>query len=243
MKYKIYQVNMDRGGDLAFLNSSEMMKRMGSNELDSSVYDLVYEGEVPRKLEAGTIEYLFQKFNVDLPDDYHGRSMSVSDIIEIVDTNQFYYVDSIGFSECMIFDPKLAKNLEITEDKIRVVLCEPGKKARVAEIGSDLESMQRVVGGYIEALYPSIDPIAIVCNEEGKINRLPLNRSIRDEDGEIVDIIAGTCFICDCSGEAFGSLSDEMLKKYKDMYYLPERFYRDGNEIKSKPYNPTQGAR
>ena len=53
------------------------------------------------------------------------------------------------------------------------------------EIASGLESLQHEVGGYIEAIYPYKDPAALVCNEEGKLEGLPLNRALRDEDGDI----------------------------------------------------------
>ena len=80
--------------------------------------------------------------------------------------------------------------------KIDVVLVEPGKPAVMAEIGSDLDSLQRAVGGSIEAAYFYDDPIAIVCNEDGKNIGLPMNRAVKDENGEIMDIIVGKFFIC-----------------------------------------------
>lgn len=52
---------------------------------------------------------------------------------------------------------------------MEVVLVEPGKEARIAEIGSDLKSLQAAVGGYIEAAYFFDDPVALICNEEGKV--------------------------------------------------------------------------
>ena len=55
----------------------------------------------------------------------------------------------------------------------------------VKEIDSGLESLQHEVGGYIEAIYPYEAPVALVCNEEGKLEGLPLNRALRDEDGDI----------------------------------------------------------
>ena len=78
-----------------------------------------------------------------------------------------------------------------------------------------------------------------VCNDEGKINGLPLNRAIRDEDtNEIVDIIAGTFFICDCRKESFGSLSEEQQKRYLEKYRLPERFFRTRDGIEAVSYKP-----
>ena len=95
------------------------------------------------------------------------------------------------------------------------------------------------IGGDIEAYYPFEEQVCIVCNEEGKINGLPLNRAIRDEDtGDIADIIAGTFFICDCSGESFDSLSKEQQKRYLEKYRLPERFFRSRDGIESVPFKP-----
>lgn len=121
-----------------------------------------------------------------------------------------------------------------------VVLCEPGKQARTATIEASLERYQKIVGGYIEAYYPFEEPVCIVCNEEGKINGLPLNRAIYAEPdrGEMLDIIAGTFFVCDCSGENFGSLSPDQLRRYTELFKYPERFFRAGNDIKAVPYIP-----
>ena len=46
---------------------------------------------------------------------------------------------------------------------MEVVMLEPGKEARLAEIGSDLKSLQAAVGGYIEAAYFFDDPVALIC--------------------------------------------------------------------------------
>ena len=45
-----------------------------------------------------------------------------------------------------------------------VLIVEPEKAPRMASITGDLNSLQQVVGGYIEAVYPYDDPVAIVCN-------------------------------------------------------------------------------
>lgn len=125
-------------------------------------------------------------------------------------------------------------------NKINVVLCEPGKLARAATIEASLESYQKTVGGYIEAYYPFEEPVCIVCNEEGKITGLPLNRAVYAEPdcGEMLDVIAGTFFICDCSGEDFGSLSPEQLRRYTEQFKYPERFFRMDNEIRAVLFLP-----
>ena len=102
---------------------------------------------------------------------------------------------------------------------MRVVLVEPGKAARQVEIGEGLHAMQEIVGGPIQALYPWDDPVAVICNDEGKINRLPLNRVLED-----YDIIAGTFFICGIQGENFSSLTKQQMQKYQQMFRCPEKF-------------------
>ena len=56
------------------------------------------------------------------------------------------------------------------------MLVEPGKAARPVEMKNDLHEMQQMVGGPIQALYPWEEPVAIVCNDEGKNMGLPLLR-------------------------------------------------------------------
>ena len=114
---------------------------------------------------------------------------------------------------------------------MRVLVVEPGNRPYVKEIGSGLKSLQAEVGGLIEAVYPFDDPIAIVCNEEGKLNGLPLNRALRDEDGGIYDVVAGTFIVVGLTDDDFGSVSDEMLKKYRKVFYQPECFLNIGGKL------------
>lgn len=190
MNIAIYQVNMDRDNDnVAFLNYENLERFQGSNMINSKIYDKVFEGEV----DCGSLEEVYRMFNIDHPGGYRGRSLSVSDVVEVVSEGKstFYFCNSIGFKE-IDFAPDMAETLK--EKKINVVLCEPGKQARTATIEASLERYQKIVGGYIEAYYPFEEPVCIVCNEEGKINGLPLNRAVyADPDcGEMLDIIAGT---------------------------------------------------
>ena len=117
------------------------------------------------------------------------------------------------------------------EKGMTVVACYPGKTAQVIEIDGSLESMQQFVGGYLQALYPFDDPVAIVCNEEGKLNRMELNRALYSESGEMIDIIAGPMFICSLGEEDFSSISGEMLEKYLEKFKHPETFIKIGNDI------------
>lgn len=66
-------------------------------------------------------------------------------------------------------------------NKITVLLVEPGKFPRTVHIDNDLHTMQRIVNGYIEQYMPFDDDVAIICNEEGKMNGAELNRAIYSE--------------------------------------------------------------
>lgn len=114
---------------------------------------------------------------------------------------------------------------------MEVVMVEPGKEARIAEIGSDLNSLQAAVGGYIEAAYFFDDPVALICNEEGKVYGMPYNRAVRDEAGRVQDIIAGPFFVCSLGEESFCSLPKELQAKYLDMFKYPEKFLTIGGKM------------
>lgn len=244
LKINIYQINRDRDPQrLKFLGLDAARQTLHSSELDCAAYDKVYSGDV----KCRNLEDVFVLFNSGKPEGFRGHSLSVSDVVEVEDaasiTPGFYFCDSIGFKE-IPFQPEQTVNVTVPQNTIQVVLVEPGKLARIAEVGTTLDAMQWTVGGSIEAYYPFEEQVCIVCNDEGKINSLPLNRAIRDEDtNEIVDAIAGTFFICDCSGESFGSLSKEQQKRYLEKYRLPERFFRIGETIEAVPYRPKERDR
>lgn len=114
---------------------------------------------------------------------------------------------------------------------MKVLIVKPGKKPEVAEIESGLRSLQSAVGGFIEAMYPFDDPVAIICNEEGKIVGLPMNRALRDDDGEIYDVVCGDFIVVGLGEEDFTSLTDEQVEKYSKVYERPELFFRFGNKV------------
>lgn len=114
-------------------------------------------------------------------------------------------------------------------ETMKVLVVEPEKEPYVKEISSGLSSLQKEVGGFIEAVYPFEDPVAIICNEEGKLEGLPLNRALRDEDGHVYDIIAGTFLIAGLSEDNFCSLDDTQIEKFSAMYKNQELFMRFGS--------------
>lgn len=100
---------------------------------------------------------------------------------------------------------------------MKVLVVEPQKPCRVQEIES-LPDMQQLVGGDIEAVYPFQEPVALVCNSEGKLLGLPMNRPLLDKDYLPYDIIRGTFFIAGLGQEDFISLTDEQIQRYKSLY-------------------------
>ena len=79
---------------------------------------------------------------------------------------------------------------------MKVLMVQPGEIPHETDIEPGLESLQAAVDGPIQAVYPYEDPVALICNEEGKFLGLPLNRALRDDTGEIYDIIAGFPLTC-----------------------------------------------
>ena len=103
---------------------------------------------------------------------------------------------------------------------LKVLIVEPLKAPYVAEINDSLESMQDIVGGLIQVIYPFDDPVALICNDEGKLMGLPLNRPLTDSSGSIYDIICGRFFLCAApsDSDSFESLSGEQIEHYTAYY-------------------------
>lgn len=118
-----------------------------------------------------------------------------------------------------------------------VLIVEPGKTPRQSEIRRKLSSMQKVVGGTIQVIYPFEEPVALVCNDEGKLLGLPANRALRDRDGELYDIVCGTFFLCGAppDSEDFTSLTAEQMERYQQRFFHPELFLKLGGEILCLP--------
>ena len=137
------------------------------------------------------------------------------------------------------FDSVNFETTELLPEKIKVVLLEPGKLAQVTEIGYKFEDMKKVVEGNIDII-PFDGDTVIVYNRDGKTEGLPLNRSLRNKEGRVTDIIAGKFFICKGDGDDLASLTDVQVEKVSERFNKPERFYRQGEEIKAIPYVPNK---
>lgn len=101
MYIRIYQVK--EGEPCAFRPLSEVKKA------DPAVYMQVWDGRV----EAKDLEKVFTIFNISHPEGYKGRSMSVSDVVGIMDDGTdewtYYFVDTIGFT-VVPFEPAATDN-------------------------------------------------------------------------------------------------------------------------------------
>jgi hypothetical protein len=110
---------------------------------------------------------------------------------------------------------------------MKILIVEPLKIPYTKEISGSLASMQAVVGGYIQAIYPFEDgELALICNEEGKLVGLPFNRALRDEEGRVYDIVAGTFFLCraPAEGENFEGLTERQIRWGEERFRYPELF-------------------
>ena len=109
---------------------------------------------------------------------------------------------------------------------MKVLIVEPGKYPREADIEHTLEAEQAVVGGTIEAVYPWRDSACIVCNDNGIAENLPLNRMLGD-----YDIIHGTFFVCGLTRDDFTDLTPKQMKHYEEMYHDPQLFFLLGKTL------------
>ena len=117
---------------------------------------------------------------------------------------------------------------------MRILVVEPERRPEIREIDGSLESMQEIVGGLIQPIYPFDDSVALVCNDEGKLMNLPASRGLRDEDGQIYDIVFGTFFLCGAPGDSdhFTGLTPEQIERYEKLFHTPEMFWgMDGHIV------------
>ncbi|MBU5439767.1 DUF3846 domain-containing protein [Tissierella sp. MSJ-40] len=113
------------------------------------------------------------------------------------------------------------------EKAIRILKIEPQKLPYEKEISNDLEGIQGEVEGLFDYLYLDNNCI-LVCNDEGKLNGMELNRRVGN------DIIAGPFFIVgDSQDGEFVSLTDEQIEKYTEEFGKIQEF--TGEEPEAQP--------
>lgn len=97
---RIYQLK-DDNKEILFEPLS-FVERKGI-QLKKEMYDIVYEYKIMDEINDMNIflEKIFERFNLKIPKDYKGHSLSISDIVgvKIDGEEQAYYVDRIGFKQ------------------------------------------------------------------------------------------------------------------------------------------------
>ncbi len=157
-------------------------------------------------------------------------------LVEDMWKNSEIILDSDNFAD-VEYSADNGKEIEKLNE-LEVLLVEPGQYAKMTTIEAGLSSMQKIVGGYIQAVNYFDEPVTLVCNEEGKSNGMELNRAIKDENGKMIDIVAGTFFICGVGDENFTSLPPEHRAKFEKMFKKPEAFLKMGKGIMAIPCEP-----
>lgn len=106
---------------------------------------------------------------------------------------------------------------------MKVIVCDPYKLAYVKDINvNDIEELKKIIGcEYIEMVHLSKD-VGIICDDCGKLNRKEFNRALRDDDGVLYDIIAGTFIIVGLGFADFTGLTDDQLDEYLLRFKYPE---------------------
>ena len=135
-KYGIYQVKHNPELNHLRFEGTESLKRMGITKdnfdaIKPENYELIYVGELSElqeQTEGETLEAIYEKFNIDHPEDYRGHSLSVSDIVVLHQNgeNSAHFVDSFGFTGL----PDFMQTLE-------------GVKEQEAEIGTSGQDVQK----------------------------------------------------------------------------------------------------
>ena len=163
-----------------------------------------------------------------------GMEAEVSPLLSRLDT--FEKEHGIGAHEQQAPSPD-------DREKMTVLVVEPMKEPYLKEIDPGLHSLQAEVGGDIATAYPFSDPVGLVCNDEGKLIGLELNRSLRDEHGEIYDVMAGTFLVVGLSEDSFTSLTPEQVQKYTEHFKQPEQFISLNGQIIALPAEPENPLR
>lgn len=133
-----------------------------------------------------------------------------------------------------LFTPCACCTDKCTHQPIQVLIVEPHRRPRGANICPKLQSMQDIVGGYIQVVHDGLlkDDAVIVCNEEGKLIGLPANRALRDGRSKVQDVIHGTFMVVGTAGEDFTSLTPRQFADWTDRFlYCEQMIYFDGKIV------------
>lgn len=114
MKIVLYQIIPELDQKRLMYNCLENIMKSCGDKVPAEIYEFVFSGDV----EAKTCDDVWSIFNANIPDGYKGRSMSVSDVLEIIyldNQSKFFFCDSFGFKE-IEFDKKKAMTLVLNHN-------------------------------------------------------------------------------------------------------------------------------
>ena len=116
---------------------------------------------------------------------------------------------------------------------IDILLIQPNKPPRQMKMADELKAIHKLVEGRFEVYRPFYNDLVIICNEEGKLRNLPMNREICNDDGMRMDIIRGDFFFVNAplDSESFQSLSPKEVKGLSEKFKHPEKFHEEGGRI------------
>lgn len=216
MRIKIYQIDSDKDANrIKFFGIDSLKKLQGNTDIDPSIYKNVFYGDVA----ANDLEDIYQFFNTMRIPTHQGHSLSVSDVIEVIDCdNEMYkgkcfFCDSIGYKTIDFDSSKCAEM-----DGLKCVYITPHNTPIELNLEiNDYDTISTAVEGRIEMTCPFDDNVCIVGNQDAKHDGKEGNRRIGS------GIYAGPILIVGFNdGDEFIALTQEQADRYMDMFEQPE---------------------
>ena len=205
-KYGIYQLKPNPELDSLRFEGTESLKRMGITKdnfdaIKPENYILLYVGELSelqKETQGATLEAIFEKFNLDHPEDFRGHSLSVSDIVVLHQNGQntAHFVDSFGYTEIPDFlreqtpekeemQDTSGHNVQKTEPEIdgdEIIDLGDETEQVLAEMKKTLESEQET-----ELAFSIADRFISIQEVEGGYDYSIMGADYKEIDGGIYD--------------------------------------------------------
>ena len=205
-KYEIYQLKPNLELDSLRFEGTESLKRMGITKdnfdaIKPENYTLLYVGELSelqKETQGATLEAIFEKFNLDHPEDFRGHSLSVSDIVVLHQNGQntAHFVDFFGYTEIPDFlreqtpekeemQDTSGHNVQKTEPEIdgdEIIDLGDETEQVLAEMKKTLESEQET-----ELAFSIADRFISIQEVEGGYDYSIMGADYKEIDGGIYD--------------------------------------------------------
>ncbi len=216
LRIKIYQINSDQDVNrIKFFDFNSLKIFQGHTDINPSIYKKVFYGDV----DCSNLEEIYETFNMHEVPTHQGHSLSVSDVIEIIESDnellkgKCFFCDSIGFKTIDFESSKCAEM-----DGLKCVYITPHNTPIELNLEiNDYDTISTAVKGLIEITHPFDDSVSIIGNEEAKLINMEGNRRVGN------GIYAGPILIVgDNGGEDFIGLTQEQADRYMDMFEQPE---------------------